>query len=108
MEKAINKSNSIREAAEVYENDPNLSLRRAATLHNVHHTSITNYLTNKIKPAPDHFVTYQKLTPVEESVLEQHILRAYNAGFPLSIQHLNHCTNEILRMRGSTATVGYH
>jgi hypothetical protein len=70
MEKVINKSNSIREAAETYENDPNLSLRRAATLHNVHHISITNYLTNKTKPAPDHFVTYQKLTPVEENVLE--------------------------------------
>jgi hypothetical protein len=58
MEKAINKSNSIREAAEAYENDPNLFLRRAAILHNVHYTSITNYLTNKIKPAPNHFVTY--------------------------------------------------
>jgi hypothetical protein len=58
MEKAINKSNSIREAAEAYKNDPNLSLRRAATRHNIHHISITNYLTNKTKPAPDHFITY--------------------------------------------------
>jgi hypothetical protein len=70
MKKAINKSNSIREAAEAYENDSNLSLRRAATLYNIHHTSITNYLTNKIKSAPDHFVTYQKFTPVEENVLK--------------------------------------
>jgi hypothetical protein len=85
MEKVINESNSIREAAEVYENDLNLFQRRAATLYNVYHTSITNYLTNKIKVASDHFVTYQIFTPVEENVLEQHILRAYNADFPLSI-----------------------
>jgi hypothetical protein len=70
MEKAINKSNSICKTAEDYENDPNLSLRRAAILYNVHYISITNYLTNKTKPAPDHFIIYQKLTPVDESVLE--------------------------------------
>jgi hypothetical protein len=70
MEKTINKSNSIREAAEAYENDPNLSLRRAAILYNVHHISITNYFTNKTKPAPDHFVIYQKFTPVEENILK--------------------------------------
>jgi hypothetical protein len=70
MEITINKSNFIREASEIYENDPNLSLRRAAILYNIHHISITNYLTNKIKPAPDHFIIYQKLTSVEENVLE--------------------------------------
>jgi hypothetical protein len=85
MEKTINKSNSIRETAEVYENDSNLSLRRAATLYNVHYISIINYFTNKIKPAPDYFVTYQKLTSVEENILKQYIFRTYNADFPLSI-----------------------
>jgi hypothetical protein len=70
MEKIINKLNSIREAAEAYENDFNLFLRRAAILHNIHHISITNYLTNKIKSAPNHFIIYQKLTPVEENILE--------------------------------------
>jgi hypothetical protein len=108
MKKAINKSNSIRGAAEAYENDLNLFLRRAAILPNIHYTSITNYLTNKIKPAPNHFVIYQKFKPVEENILKQHILRAYNAGFPLSIQHLNHCINEILRMRGNIAIINYH
>jgi hypothetical protein len=90
MKKIINKSNSIREAAEAYENDSNLFLRRAAILYNIHYISITNYFTNKTKPAPDHFIIYQKLTPVEENILKQHILRAYNTGFPLSIQHLNY------------------
>jgi hypothetical protein len=70
MEKAINKSNSIREAAEAYENDPNLSLRRAAILYNIHYISITNYLTNKIKSASNYFIIYQKFTPVEENILK--------------------------------------
>jgi hypothetical protein len=70
MKKAINKSNSIRETTETYENDPNLFQRRAAILYNVHHTSITNYLTNKIKPTSDYFVIYQMLTPIEENILK--------------------------------------
>jgi hypothetical protein len=90
MKKVINKLNFIREAAEAYENDLNLSLRRAATLHNVHYISITNYFTNKIKPAPDYFITYQKITLIEENILEQYIFRAYNIGFPLSIQYFNY------------------
>jgi hypothetical protein len=73
MEKAINKSNSIREAAEAYENDSNLFLRRAAILYNIYYISITNYFTNKIKPALDHFIIYQIFTPVEENILEQYI-----------------------------------
>jgi hypothetical protein len=71
MEKTINKSNFIREAVEIYENDFNLFLRRAAILYNAYYISITSYLTNKIKPAPNYFIIYQKLTPVEESVFEQ-------------------------------------
>jgi hypothetical protein len=90
MKKAINKSNSIREAAKAYENDSNLFLRRAAILHNVYHISITNYLRNKIKSAPDHFIIYQKFTPVEENILEQYIFRTYNAGFSLPIQYFNY------------------
>jgi hypothetical protein len=108
MEKTINKSNSIRKAAEIYENDSNLFLRHAVTLHNIYHISITNYLTNKTKSAPNYFVIYQKLTPVEKNILKQHIFRTYNADFSLSIQHLNHYINEILRMRDSIATIDYH
>jgi hypothetical protein len=58
MEKIINKSNFIREIAEIYENDPNLFLRRAIILHNIYYISIINYLTNKIKPAPNYFIIY--------------------------------------------------
>jgi hypothetical protein len=91
MKKSLNKSKAIREAVEAYENDENLSMRAAATLH------FKNYLDNKTKPAPDQFASYRKLSPIEECVLEQLIFRAYNAGFPLTIRHLNDCANEILR-----------
>jgi hypothetical protein len=108
MEKVINKSNSIRKIAEAYENNSNLFLRRAAILHNIHYISIINYLTNKIKSAPNYFVIYQKLISVEENILEQHIFRAYNADFSLSIQYFNDCINEILQMKNNIATVNYH
>jgi hypothetical protein len=58
MEEIINKSNSIREIAEAYENNPNRFLRRAAILYNIYYISIINYLTNKIKFALDYFITY--------------------------------------------------
>jgi hypothetical protein len=70
MKKIINKSNSIREAAEIYENDPNLFLCRGAILYNIYYISITNYLTNKIKFVSDYFIIYQKLTPIEKNILE--------------------------------------
>jgi hypothetical protein len=73
MEKIINKLNFILEISEIYENDPDLSLRRAIILYNIHYISIINYLTNKIKPALDHFIIYQIFTPVEENILEQYI-----------------------------------
>jgi hypothetical protein len=70
MKKITNKSNFIREATEAYENDPNLFLRRAATLYNIYYISIINYFTNKIKSVSDHFIIYQKFTPVEKNILE--------------------------------------
>jgi hypothetical protein len=108
MEKTLNKSKAIREAAEAYEIDENLSMRAAATSHHVYQTSIKNYLDSKTKPVPDQFAFYQKLSPVDECVLEQHIFRAYNASFPLTVRHLNDCANGISRMRGSIDTVGYY
>src|SRR6266536_4435633 len=75
MNQALNKSEAIKKAAEAYKNDTNLNFRRAAIIHNVTPNLIRNYLNSQIKPAPDHFASYQKLSLIEESVLVEHIMR---------------------------------
>ena len=108
MEKSLKKSEQIKKAVEAYNNDAELSYRAAANIHGVSPQSIINHLKGKNQPAPDTFITSQKLTPIEESVLVRHSLRAYESGFPLSIKHLDDCANEILRNRGSNERIGYH
>jgi hypothetical protein len=108
MKKSLDKADSIQKAAEAYKIDPNLSLRAAATIHKVAPQSVINYLNAKTKPAPDIFGSYQKLSPIEESVLVEHCVRGYNSGFPLTIRHLNDCANEFLRMKGVNDIVGSH
>ncbi len=108
MNKALNKSEAIKKAAEVYKNNLNLSFRRAAIIHDVAPNSIRNYLNGQTKPTPDYFASYQKLSPIEESVLVEHIMRGYHLGYPLTIPHLNDCANELLRIKGINDTVNYH
>ncbi len=105
MNEALNKSEAIKKAAEAYKNDPNLNFRRAAIIHDVTPNLIRNYLNSQIKPAPDHFASYQKLSLIEESVLVEHIMRGYYSGYLLTIPHLNDCANELLRMKGVNDTV---
>jgi len=83
-------------------------MRAVARLYGCSDKLIANYLNSKIKSAPDCFVFYQKLSPVEEKVLAQYIIRAYNLGFLLTIQHLNDYANELLRMKDVNIIVGYH
>jgi hypothetical protein len=82
MEKALNKSEATKKAVEAYKNNENLSMRAAARMHGCDPKSVFNHLKGKIKFAPDYFVTYQKLSLIEESVLARYIIRAYNLGFP--------------------------
>ena len=105
MEKALNTSERIQKAVEAYKNDDNLSIRAAAKLHNVAHQSVSNHLNDIHKPAFDQYAFYQKFTPVEEG---QHILRARESGYPITIKYFNDSANEILRNRGSNERVGYY
>ncbi len=70
MNKALNKSEAIKKAAEAYKNDPNLNFRRAAIIHDM---ASRNYLNGQTKSAPDYFASYQKLLLIEESVLVEYI-----------------------------------
>ncbi len=69
MKKALNKSEAIQKAVEAYKNDDIFNIRAAARLYGYSDKSIANYLNNKIKPAPDYFISYQKLSPIEEKIL---------------------------------------
>jgi hypothetical protein len=69
-EKGFQQIKVIHEAAETYKNDENLSIRAAATLHHIYHTSIKNYLDNKTKSTFNQFGSYQKLSSIEKCVLE--------------------------------------
>jgi len=61
----------------------NLSIRQAVLLHDISPQSIINHLKNEKTPASDRHASYRKLTPIEEKVLAQHILRIYESGYPL-------------------------
>ena len=108
MEKALDKSERIKKDVKAYKNDKNLSIRGAAALHGVHHTSVSNHLNKEKKSAPDVYVSYQKLTPIEKNVLVQHLFRAYQSGYPLNIKHLNDCADGLLRNKNVNSTVNYH
>ena len=69
MKKVFNKSKVIQKAIKVYKNNDTLNIRAAASLYGYSDKSIANHRNNKIKPAPDYFVSYQKLSPIEENIL---------------------------------------
>ncbi len=58
MKKALNKSEAIQKAVEVYKNDDTFNMRAVARLYGYSDKLTANYLNNKIKPAPDYFVSY--------------------------------------------------
>jgi acyl-CoA thioesterase len=101
MQKAINKAKAIKEAVLAYQNDSSLSYRRAAKQHGVSAQSGIRYCNNETIPAPDVFITSQKLSPVEEAVLIEYSVECWKQGFPLSIQNLNDFANELLTNRVS-------
>jgi hypothetical protein len=78
MDKAIPKCKAIEKAVLAYNNDPSLSYRRVATIHDVAPNSVINRCSKKITFVLDIFITNQKLSPVEEAVLIKHSVKCYN------------------------------
>jgi hypothetical protein len=64
--------------------------------------SVIDHNTDEKSYTPNRYVTNQKLSPTEESVLIVHIKKTHNAGFPLAIRYFNEFANKFLRMRNST------
>jgi len=95
-------------AVEVYKTDSTLSMRDAATIYKYSYQSIHNRLTKKNQPASNTFISQQKIWSVEESVLVEYCIRNFKAVFPIIIQYLNACANELLKARDSNEIIGYY
>ncbi len=75
MQKAINKTITIKKAALIYQNNPSLSYRSAAKIYKISTQSVIRYYNGEIISTPNIFITNQKLSPVEEAVLIKHNIK---------------------------------
>jgi hypothetical protein len=108
MNNTFKKAESIRKTVEAYETDFTLGMHDAATIYKYLYQSIHNRLTKKNRPAPNTFISQQKIWPIEESVLVEHYIRNFKTDFPIIIQYLDAYDNELLKARDSDKTVVYH
>jgi hypothetical protein len=108
MDNALKKAESIRRAVEAYETDSTLDIRGAATIYEYSHQLTHNRLKKKNQPAPNIFISQQKVWSMEENVLVDHCIRNFKTGFPIIIQHFNACANDLLKTRESDGAVNYH
>ena len=76
LSKADIKANNILKAVEAYEaKDSDLLMRRVAALFYYFPVLIFNYINARkdVQYLPDLVIKYQKLTPIEETILKDHI-----------------------------------
>ncbi len=69
MKKVLNKSEAIQKTVKTYKNNNTFNMRVVAHLYDYSDKSIANHFNGKIKSTPDYFISYQKLSPIEEKVL---------------------------------------
>jgi hypothetical protein len=103
--KADTMAENILKAVEAYQApDGELSMRQAASLFHCSHSSISNHINEEksMHYLPDHAVERQKLTPVEEAALKDHIDDCYQSGLPLSPRLLRDFANQLCRAKGAT------
>jgi hypothetical protein len=99
LSKADIKANNILKAVKAYEaEDSDLSMRRAATLFHCSTTSISNHIKkrNDVQYLPDLAVKHQKLTPIEEAALKDHIHDCFQSGLSLTPKLLREMERESL------------
>jgi hypothetical protein len=76
LSKADIKANNILKAVKTYETEnSDLTMRRAAALFHYSPVSISNHINARkdVQYLPDLAIKYQKLTPIEEAALKDHI-----------------------------------
>jgi hypothetical protein len=109
LSKADIKANNILKAVETYEaEDSDLLMRRAAALFYYSTTSISNHIKerNDVQYLPDLAVKHQKLTPIEEAALKDHIHDYFQSGLSLTPQLLREYANELCRAKEDDKEVG--
>jgi hypothetical protein len=107
--KADIKANNILKAVKAYEaEDSDFLIRRAAALFHCFIISISNHIKerNDVQYLPDLAVEHQKLTPIEEAALKDHIYDCFQSGLSLTPQLFHEYVNELCRAKGDDKEVG--
>lgn len=101
-------SERVDAAVKLLAENSDLSLRKAADICNIHHSSISRRRQGITKPKIEADQERQLLTPAEEAVLIKYALK-YNAwGLPLRFKHLRQFTLEILYRKTTQPSLGRH
>ncbi|ERF73974.1 hypothetical protein EPUS_07825 [Endocarpon pusillum Z07020] len=83
-------------AVKLLAENPSLSLRKAATICNVHSSSVSRRRRGLTRPKEQANQEQQLLTPAEEATLIKYTLKYNDWGLPLQFKHLRQFTLDIL------------
>ncbi|EDN99218.1 hypothetical protein SS1G_14078 [Sclerotinia sclerotiorum 1980 UF-70] len=86
-------------AMEAMAKDKNLSLRKAAKIYNITHTTLIRRMKG-ITPASEYRQKQHKITKIEEEVIIQHIIDMDERGFSPKFISVESMANHILESRG--------
>ncbi|APA11912.1 hypothetical protein SS1G_05451 [Sclerotinia sclerotiorum 1980 UF-70] len=86
-------------AMEAMAKDKNLSLRKAAKIYNITHTTLMRRMKG-ITPASEYRQKQHKITKIEEEVIIQHIIDMDERGFNPKFISVESMANHILESRG--------
>jgi hypothetical protein len=109
LSKADIKAENIIKAIEAYKAEGSeLSMRQAADLYHYSHSSISNHLNKKkeVMYLPNLGVEFQKLIPVEEAALKDHIHKYAESGLPITPRLLRDLANELCKAKRDYKPVG--
>ena len=85
-------------ALQAYKNDPKLSLRRAAKLHQVNYSTLL-YRHDGVQARANTIPKTRKLSDIEEQNIIQFILDLDSRGFPLRLRNVEEMANRLLAGR---------
>ena len=85
-------------ALEAIRNDKKLSVRAAAKLYNVYHTTILRRRAGR-RARRDTSLNSRKLTKLEEEAIVQYVLELGTRSFPPRLRDVEDMANQLLRIR---------
>jgi helix-turn-helix, Psq domain/Tc5 transposase DNA-binding domain len=95
----LSKVERIEKAVQACAEDDQLTIRKAAKIYNVSHTTISRRLTKNTQSWSVAHRFQQLLTPVEERTLVKWVKQYYKWGLPLNLKQLRQFALEILRRK---------